>query len=53
MKMMWACLALVVLALVFAFAGAGRGMMLFALPCMLMMGAMVWMMVRGMGGRGN
>lgn len=29
------------------------GYLLFAVPCMLMMGAMLWMMLRGMGGGGS
>jgi hypothetical protein len=48
-KMMWACAAVVALAIVLAVAG-NAAYLLFALPCMLMMGAMAWMMVRGMGG---
>jgi len=51
MKMMWGCVALVVVAVVLSLAGANVAYALFALPCMLMMGAMVWMMIRGMGGR--
>jgi hypothetical protein len=47
--MMWVCAAVVALAIVLAVAG-NVGYLLFALPCMLMMGAMAWMMVRGMGG---
>jgi hypothetical protein len=52
MKMMWGCVALLALAVVLSVAGANVGYLLFALPCMLMMGAMVWMMVRaGRGGQ--
>jgi hypothetical protein len=51
MKMMWGCVALLALAVVLSVAGANVGYLLFALPCMLMMGAMVWMMVRA--GRGG
>jgi hypothetical protein len=50
MKMMWGCVALVVVVVVLSLAGANVAYGLFALPCMLMMGAMVWMMMRGMGG---
>jgi uncharacterized membrane protein len=51
MKMIWVCVALVVLAVVLGATGVkGAYLALFALPCMLMMGAMVWMMIRGMGG---
>jgi hypothetical protein len=50
MKMMWGCVALVALAIVLAAAGvSGAYLALLALPCVLMMGAMVWMMLR-MGG---
>jgi hypothetical protein len=48
MKMMWGCVALVALAVILAVAGANVGYLLFALPCVLMMGAMMWMMVGGM-----
>ena len=51
MKMMWGCVALVAVAIVLAAAGVkGAFFALMAVPCVLMMGAMVWMMVRGMGG---
>ena len=54
MKMIWGCLALVALAVVLGAAGVkGAYLALFALPCLLMMGAMVWMVVRGMHGRGR
>ena len=49
MKMMWACVAILTLAVVLSVAGANAGYLLFALPCMVMMGAMMWMMMRGMG----
>ena len=50
MKMMWGCVALIVLAVVLGAAGVnGAWPVLFVIPCMLMMGAMVWMMLR-MGG---
>ena len=50
MKMMWGCVAAIVLVAILAVTGSGAGYLLFALPCALMMGAMVWMMMRGMGG---
>jgi hypothetical protein len=50
MKMMWGCVAVIVLVAILAATGSGAGYLLFALPCALMMGAMVWMMMRGMGG---
>jgi hypothetical protein len=50
MKMMWGCVALLALAVVLSIAGANLGYLLFALPCMLMMGAMVWMMMGGSRG---
>jgi hypothetical protein len=52
MKMMWGCVAVIVLVVVLAATGSGGGYLVFALPCVLMMGAMVWMMVR-MGGSGH
>jgi uncharacterized membrane protein len=51
MKMMWGCAGLVALAVVLAAVGVkGAYVALLALPCVLMMGAMVWMMVRMAGG---
>jgi hypothetical protein len=48
---MWMCAAMVVVALVVV-AATGKGFFILpALGCMLMMGAMMWMMMRGMGGR--
>ena len=49
MKMMWGCGALVLLAVIVALA-TNAYVLLFLIPCMLMMGAMVWMMMGGMGG---
>jgi hypothetical protein len=49
-KMMWGCVAILALAVILSVAGATAGYLLFALPCMLMMGAMVWMMMGGSGG---
>ena len=53
MKMMWGCVAVLAIVVVLAVTGANAGFLLFALPCMLMMGAMMWFMMRGMGGRGR
>ena len=51
MKMMWGCVALAAIVIVLVGVGVTGGFfVLMAIPCMLMMGAMVWMMVRGMGG---
>jgi hypothetical protein len=51
MKMMWGCVALIVVAVVLGAAGVkGAFLVLFVIPCMLMMGAMVWMMLRMGGG---
>ena len=47
---MWGCVALVALVVVLSLAGANAGYLLFALPCMLMMGAMMWMMLGGSRG---
>jgi len=49
MKMMWGCVAFAVVAIVLLSRGIGAGALLIV-PCMLMMGAMIWMMMRG--GRG-
>jgi hypothetical protein len=50
-KMMWGCVAFVAVAVVLAAAGVkGAYFALMAIPCVLMMGAMAWMMMRGMGG---
>ncbi|MDQ6749314.1 MAG: hypothetical protein M3Z33_00945 [Actinomycetota bacterium] len=49
MKMMWGCAALVLLAVILALS-TNAGVLLFVIPCMAMMGAMVWMMMGGMGG---
>ena len=50
MRMMWGCVAILALVVILSVAGANAGYLLFALPCMLMMGAMMWMMMGGMGG---
>ena len=50
MRMLWACAAVFALVVIVAVASSNAGYVLFALPCMLMMGAMVWMMMGGMGG---
>ena len=51
MKMMWGCVAILALAVILSVAVADAGFLLFAVPCMLMMGVMMWMMMGGMGGR--
>jgi len=48
MKAMWLCGVFAVLAIVLLASGVGAGA-LFIIPCMLMMGAMMWMM----GGQGG
>lgn len=51
MKMMWGCIAFAVIAIVLVSSGSGAGaFFLFLIPCMLMIGAMMWMMMGGMGG---
>jgi len=51
MKMMWGCLALVLVAAVAAIT-INASILLFAIPCVIMMGAMMWMMMgAGMGGK--
>jgi hypothetical protein len=47
MKLMWGCLAIVAFVFAAAAAGARPGYVLFALPCVLMMGAMMWIMMGG------
>lgn len=49
MKAMWLCGVFAVLAIVLLASGVGAGA-LFIIPCMLMMGAMMWMMMGGQGG---
>ena len=50
----WMCAAAVAVALVLVLAtGSGAWFVLPALGCALMMGAMMWMMISGMGGRGG
>lgn len=46
-KLMWGCVAVLGVVIIAAAAGFGVGAF-FALPCLLMMGAMMWMMF-GMG----
>jgi len=51
MKMMWGCVALVLVAVVAAVT-LNASILLFAIPCVIMMAAMMWMMMSGgMGGR--
>jgi len=50
MKMMWGCVALLAVVATLAVVGANVSYLLFALPCMLMMGMMMWMMMGGTGG---
>lgn len=52
MRMMWACAAIVLVALIVALSTHAY-VLLFVIPCMLMMGAMVWMMLGGMSGSGT
>jgi hypothetical protein len=52
MKMMWGCVAFAVLAIVLVSSGVGAGAF-FIIPCMLMMGMMMWMMMGGMGDKGK
>ena len=47
--MLWGCAGLLALVLVISLAAGSAGYLLFALPCVLMMGGMVWMMMRGTG----
>ena len=47
MNMMWGCVAVLALVAIIAVAGASGA---YVIPCVLMMGVMMWMMMRGMGG---
>jgi len=51
-KIVWVCVAVVVVALILAFAFTTPYYLLFVLPCAVMLGAMVWMM-RGGGSTGG
>jgi len=50
MKMMWGCVAIAIALVALSVAGANLAYAAFLIPCALMMGAMLWMMMRGMGG---
>jgi hypothetical protein len=52
MKMMSGCAALILVAVIVAFA-TNAYVLLFIVPCMLMMGMMMWMMMGGMGDKGK
>ena len=52
MKMMWGCVAFAVVAIALVASGFGAGA-LFIIPCMLMMGAMMWMMMGSVGAKGG
>jgi len=49
-KLMWGCVAIVAVAVILAVALTTPYYLLFALPCVLMIGAMLWMMGGAMGG---
>ena len=50
---MWMCAAMVAVALVAVLVTGSAWYILPALGCMLMMGAMMWLMMGAMGGRGG
>jgi hypothetical protein len=50
---MWMCAAMVVVGLGVVLATGSALYILPGLGCVLMMGAMMWMMMRGMGGHGS
>ena len=50
---MWMCGVMVLVALVFVLATGSGLFLLPVIACVLMMGAMMFMMMRGMGGRGG
>jgi branched-subunit amino acid ABC-type transport system permease component len=49
--MMWGCAALLVLAIAVSLAFGSVAYLAFAVPCILMMGAMMWMMMGGPGSK--
>lgn len=49
----WMCAAVVAIGLVLVLATGSGAWFLLPLGCVLMMGAMMWMMMGGMGGRGG
>ncbi len=52
-RTMLVCIAVVLLGVALAVAFANPAFLLFLIPCMLMMGVMVWMMMGGVGGMGG
>ena len=48
-KLLWGCAALVAVVLVVSLAAGSAGYLLFVVPCVLMMGGMMWLMMRGAG----
>jgi hypothetical protein len=52
-KMMWGCVALIALVAILTLSTGSSYVLFFVLPCMLMMGAMVWMMMGGGGKEGG
>lgn len=48
-RLMWGCMAIVIVAVLLAVAFTTPVYLLFVLPCLVMLGAMLWMM-RGTGG---
>lgn len=52
MKMMWGCVAFAVLAIIVIASGVGGGAF-FIVGCMLMLGAVIWLMMGGTRSRGS
>ncbi len=50
MKMIWGCVIFAIVAIILVANGVGGGAF-FLIPCMVMMGAMMWMMMGGTGGQ--
>ena len=46
-KMMWGCAAVISFVAILALTGSSTGFLLFAVPCALMMGMMMWMLMHG------
>jgi hypothetical protein len=47
LRMIWLCIALVAAGIIAAAAGLAWGYLLIIIPCVLMVGAMAWMGLRG------
>ena len=53
LRMIWLCVALVAAGIIAAAAGLAWGYLLIVIPCVLMIGAMAWMMLFDSGDPGG